>query len=48
MTPFYLECCKDLGWTVDQNLVNKMKAENDSKLKVTFLVLLSYEINVNK
>lgn len=33
MTPFYLECCKDLGWSVDQNLVNKMKSENEAKLK---------------
>mgnify|MGYP001810754841 CR=1 FL=1 len=34
MTPFYLECCKDLGWNVDQTLVNKMKLENENKLKV--------------
>jgi len=33
MTPFYLECCKDLNWNIDQNLVNKMKAENETKLK---------------
>jgi len=33
MTPFYLECCKDLSWSVDQNLVNKMKQANDDKLK---------------
>ena len=34
MTPFYLECCKDLSWPVDQNLVNKMKLANEEKLKV--------------
>lgn len=33
MTPFYLECCKDLNWQVDQALVNKMKQENENKLK---------------
>lgn len=33
MTPFYLECCKDLSWPVDQNLVNKMKLANEEKLK---------------
>jgi len=33
MTPFYLECCKELSWTVDQNLVNKMKLANEEKLK---------------
>lgn len=33
MTPFYLECCKDLGWNVDSNLVMKMKEHNDTKLK---------------
>lgn len=34
MTPFYLECCKDLGWPVDQTLVTKMKQENENKIKV--------------
>ncbi len=34
MTPFYLDCCKDLNWNIDQNLVKKMKTENDAKLKV--------------
>lgn len=33
MTPFYLECCKDLNWKVDETLQNKMKAENEIKLK---------------
>jgi len=33
MTPFYLECCKDLSWPVDQNLANKMKLANEEKLK---------------
>ena len=33
MTPFYLDCCKELGWSVDQNLVNKMKTSNEEKLK---------------
>lgn len=33
MTPFYQECCKDLGWSVDQSLLAKMKAANEEKLK---------------
>lgn len=33
MTPFYLECCKDLGWTVDKKLEATMKAANEAKLK---------------
>ena len=33
MTPFYSECCKDLGWSVDDGLVQKMKAANEEKLK---------------
>jgi 26S proteasome regulatory subunit N7 len=33
MTPFYLDCCKELGWSVDQNLVKKMKTSNEEKLK---------------
>ena len=34
MTPYYLECCKELEWPVDHTLVAKMKAENEAKLKV--------------
>lgn len=33
MAPFYLECCKDLSWSVDQKLLSKMQAENETKLK---------------
>lgn len=33
MTPFYVECCKDLNWPVDQALLAKMKAQNEAKLK---------------
>ena len=33
MTPFYLECCKELNWKVDESLVSKMKLENETKLK---------------
>jgi len=33
MTPFYLECCKDLNWTQNQKLVDEMKAANEQKLK---------------
>ena len=35
MTPYYLECCKDLGWKIDENLVQKMKTENEKKIKVS-------------
>jgi 26S proteasome regulatory subunit N7 len=40
MTPFYLDCCKELGWTVDNNLVSKMKNENETRLKVVRKTLL--------
>jgi 26S proteasome regulatory subunit N7 len=33
MTPFYLDCCKELNWKVDDKLVSKMKLENETKLK---------------
>ena len=45
MTSFYLECCTDLGWKVDQNLVNKMKSENELKLKVTYLLSYRYSFS---
>jgi hypothetical protein len=36
MTQYYHDCCKDLGWQTDQNLVLKMKSENEKKLKVFY------------
>jgi 26S proteasome regulatory subunit N7 len=33
MTPFYLDCCKELSWEVDEKLLGKMKLENETKLK---------------
>lgn len=45
MTPFYLECCKDLSWPVDQNLANKMKLANEEKLKVLFSKIKILNIN---
>ncbi|CAF0807031.1 unnamed protein product [Brachionus calyciflorus] len=33
MAPFYLECCTELNWPVDQTLLTKMKTENENKLK---------------
>ena len=33
MAPFYEEICKDLGWKVDQALLQKMKAENEAQIK---------------
>ena len=33
MAPFYQEICKDLGWNLDQKLLDRMKAENESELK---------------
>ena len=33
MAPFYEEVCADLGWTVDQGLLDQMKAANESKLQ---------------
>jgi len=33
MTPFYLECCKDLKWSTDQTIVTNMKVENEKKIK---------------
>ncbi len=38
MTPFYLDCCKDLNWNLDQNLLKKMKTENETKLKVNYFI----------
>jgi hypothetical protein len=34
MAPFYTECCNELNWKIDTGLLEKMKQENDSKLKV--------------
>ncbi|KAK7476519.1 hypothetical protein BaRGS_00032267 [Batillaria attramentaria] len=33
MAPFYEEVCHDLGWKVDDKLLEKMKAANEEKLK---------------
>lgn len=41
MSPFYEECCKDLEWTLDESLLQKMKKANSDKLKVLLLVLNS-------
>ena len=41
MTPFYEECCKDLGWAIDETLLQKMKKANADKLKVC-IYSLSY------
>lgn len=32
MAPFYELVCKDLGWPVDQSLLQKMKSNNTEKL----------------
>lgn len=33
MAPFYEELCKDLGWSVDKTLLQKMKDANEKELK---------------
>lgn len=33
MAPFYEEVCNDLGWPVDNTLLENMKKENELKLK---------------
>ena len=33
MAPYYEECCKELGWKLDQALVKIMKAANEAELK---------------
>ena len=33
MAPFYEDVCKDLEWTLDQKLLQRMKAENEAELK---------------
>ena len=33
MAPFYEEVCSDLGWKLDQDLLDKMKAANEAKYK---------------
>ena len=34
MAPFYEECCRDLGWNLDKTLLEQMKSENESQIKV--------------
>lgn len=33
MSPFYEDLCKDLGWKLDEELLARMKEENEKKLK---------------
>ena len=33
MAPFYEECCRDLNWTLDKNLLQTLKKENEDMLK---------------
>ena len=33
MAPYYEEVCTELNWPINQALVDKMKAENEKKLK---------------
>lgn len=33
MSHFYEDCCKDLGWTLDDALLQKMKKNNEDKVK---------------
>ena len=33
MAPFYEEICTNLGWKLDQSLLDKMKAANEEKYK---------------
>ncbi|KAH3816792.1 hypothetical protein DPMN_118315 [Dreissena polymorpha] len=33
MAPFYTELCKELGWSVDKPLLDKMKNANTAQLK---------------
>jgi len=33
MAPFYEQLCEDLGWVVDQPLLDSMKQANEAKLK---------------
>ena len=33
MAPFYEEICTDLGWKLDQDLLEKMKTANEAKYK---------------
>ena len=32
MAPFYEECCKDLGWPVENKLMEKVKQANQEQL----------------
>ena len=41
MTQYYLDCCKDLGWKEDASLTQKMKSENEKKLKASLFYLLN-------
>lgn len=33
MAPFYEEVCPDVGWTIDQSLLEKMKVANKTELE---------------
>ena len=34
MNPFYLECCNELKWEPDQNVLKQMKDINEERIKV--------------
>ncbi len=40
MAPFYLECCHELNWNIDVDFLDKMKKENETKLKVILIRIL--------
>ncbi|XP_063220272.1 26S proteasome non-ATPase regulatory subunit 6 [Bacillus rossius redtenbacheri] len=48
MAPFYEEVCRDLLWEVDQQLLQKMKTVNESKLKALDDVIEDAEKNLGE
>uniref|UniRef100_A0A4W3HAR8 26S proteasome non-ATPase regulatory subunit 6 n=1 Tax=Callorhinchus milii TaxID=7868 RepID=A0A4W3HAR8_CALMI len=48
MAPYYEELCKDLGWSVDTDLLTKMKKANEEELKRLDDILKDAEKNLGE
>lgn len=48
MAPYYESLCKDLKWTVDTDLLSKMKKANEDELKRLDEVLEDAEKNLGE
>lgn len=48
MAPFYEQVCKDLGWEIDENLLNTMKMANEQKIKELDVAIEDAEQNLGE